>query len=94
MSEQLAAEAMTGFREALSPDGLRVRAARRRNPYGYLMSAEQFDDLLLSLGMRRAESIWRNHTADAHRATRGVYARACMGFVMLDPTVGRGARTP
>ena len=82
------AQVTTGSREALSPDGLSVRVAHRRNPYEYLMGAEQFDELLLELGLRRASSIWRNHTADARRAPRGVYERACMGFVLLDPTVG------
>jgi hypothetical protein len=88
VSGQVAAEAATESREALSPHGLRVRVAHRRNPYQYLMSADQFDELLLSIGMRRAESIWRNHAGDMCRAPRGLYERACMGFVMLDPTAG------
>jgi hypothetical protein len=65
---------------------LTVRAAHRRNPYQYLMNAQQFDELLADLGRRRAESIRHNHTADENRAPRGVYARASMGFVILDPT--------
>jgi hypothetical protein len=85
---QPATEASPGFREAVSPDGLLVRAAHRRNPYRYLMNAEQFDELLLSLGLRRAESILRNHTVAKDWAPRGVYERASMGFVMMDPTVG------
>lgn len=76
------------FQEAVSPEGLLVRAAHRRNPYGYLMNGEQLDELLLHLGLRRAASIWRNHSAAVDRAPRGVYQRPCMGFVMMDPTVG------
>jgi hypothetical protein len=78
--------ATTRLREAVSPDGLAVRAAHRRNPYEYLMNADQLDELLLTLGLRRAASIWRNHTAAEHQAPRGVYTRACMGFVIMDPT--------
>ena len=88
MTGHAAAQAVTNLREAVSPDGLPVRAAHRRNPYGYLMSGDQFDELLLNLGLRRAASISRNHSAHAERAPRGVYERACMGFVVLDPTVG------
>ena len=94
MTGQPVARATEGFREALSSDGLSVRVAHRRNPYSYLMGAEQFDGLLLELGLRRASSIWRNHTADPQRAPRGVYERACMGFVLLDPTVSASVSDP
>ena len=73
--------------EMVSPDGLTVRAAHRRNPYSYAMSGEKLDALLVDVGLRRAASVWRNHTVDADRAPRGVYPRACMGFVIMDPTV-------
>jgi hypothetical protein len=94
VTRQPSAQAAAGFREALSQDGLPVRVAHRRNPYEYLMSAEEFDELLLALGLRRAASIWRNHTTAGQQAPRGVYERACMGFVMLDPTVGPSVPDP
>lgn len=92
--EQVREATAAGFREAVSQNGLLVRVAHRRNPYQYLMNAEEFDELLLSLALRRAESIWRNHTAATDRAPRGVYERACMAFVMMDPTVGTWVPDP
>jgi hypothetical protein len=83
-----AAQTAANLCAAVSPEGLPVRVAHRRNPYEYLMSDGQFDELLLDLGLRRAASIWRNHSAHPGRAPHGVYERACMGFVVLDPTVG------
>lgn len=88
MTGQPVTEATPGFLERVSPDGLLVRVAHRRNPYRYLMNTEQFDELLLTLGLRRAKSIWRNHTTATDRAPHGVYTRACMGLVMMDPTAG------
>ena len=75
-------------REIVSEHGLTVRAQHRRNPYGYLFSSDELDDLLLDLGLRRAASIWHNHTVDPAAAPRGGYGRAAMGFVIMDPTVG------
>jgi hypothetical protein len=75
-------------KQATSPEGLVVRAAHHHNPYGYLLSDGAFDDLLLELGLRRAASIQRNHTAAEGRAPRGVYGRDCMAFVLMDPTAG------
>ncbi|MGI5402906.1 hypothetical protein ACQEVG_26335 [Streptomyces sp. CA-135486] len=77
-----------GFHETISPDGLPVRAAHRRNPYEYLMNGQQLDELLTRLGQRRAASIWRNRTVAAERAPRDVYPRPCMAFVLMDPTAG------
>ncbi|MFC7219427.1 hypothetical protein ACFQLX_14790 [Streptomyces polyrhachis] len=77
-----------GFHEVISPEGLVVRAAHRHNPYGYLLGGDQLDELLVRLGLRRAASIWRNHTVAAERAPREVYPRPCMAFVLLDPTAG------
>ncbi|MFJ9409589.1 hypothetical protein [Streptomyces sp. NPDC101393] len=75
-------------RETVSEHGLTVRAQHRRNPYDYLLDPEELDELLLGLGLRRAASIWRNHTADPSTAPRGTYGRAAMGFVLMDPTAG------
>lgn len=75
-------------KETRSPDGLLVRVAHHHNPYGYLLGGDEFDDVLLELGLRRAASIWRNHTATEPNAPRGVYGRACMAFVLMDPTAG------
>ncbi|MEU6408187.1 hypothetical protein [Microbispora sp. NPDC046933] len=74
--------------EVVSPDGLAVRAGHHHNPYRYLLSDDELDELLLELGTRRAASIWRNHTSTAESAPRGVYGRACMAFVIMDPTAG------
>ncbi|PPK64238.1 hypothetical protein V5P93_006147 [Actinokineospora auranticolor] len=71
-------------REAVSARGLAVRARHRRNPYRYLLDDARLADLLLDLGLRRAESIWRNHNDPD--AARGPYPRDSMGFVLLDPT--------
>ncbi len=65
---------------------LRVRAAVRRNPYGYMLNDAELTDVLSKLGTRRAESILRNHTAAPGKAPRGPYPRPAMGFVILDPT--------
>ncbi len=64
----------------------RVRAAVRRNPYGYMLNDAELTDILSKLGTRRAESILRNHTAAPGKAPRGPYPRPAMGFVILDPT--------
>lgn len=74
------------MKETKSPDGLLVRVSHHHNPYSYLLDDNELDDVLLELGSRRAESIWRNHTASETSAPRGVYGRACMAFVMMDPT--------
>ncbi|MFE1404701.1 hypothetical protein [Streptomyces sp. NPDC058770] len=74
--------------ETISPDGLPVRGAHRRNPYQYLMSGPQFDALLTRLALRRAESVWRNHHISPERAPHGVYPRPHMAFVLLDATAG------
>jgi hypothetical protein len=73
---------------AKSPDGLQVSVGHHHNPYRYLLDDDQLDALLVELGLRRAASIWRNHTVAADRAPRGVYGRACMAFVLMDPTAG------
>jgi hypothetical protein len=75
-------------REIVSEHGLTVRVQHRRNPYDHLYSADEFDGLLLDLGLRRAASIVRNHAADPAVAPRGAYGRTAMGFVIMDPTVG------
>lgn len=72
--------------ETVSPDGLRVRVGHHHNPYRYLLEDTEFDGLLLQLGLLRAASIWRNHTVAPESAPRGVYGRACMAFVLMDPT--------
>lgn len=77
---------MTGA-ETVSPDGLKVHVAHRRNPYAYLLTDDQLDVLLLELGLQRAAAIWRNHTA-GERAPRGAYPRPMMGFVLMDATAG------
>lgn len=74
------------MKEAKSPDGLLVRVSHHHNPYGYLLGDDGLDELLLELGLRRASSIWRNHTTTEPSAPRGVYGRACMAFVLMDPT--------
>ncbi|NUP48273.1 MAG: hypothetical protein HOW97_13325 [Catenulispora sp.] len=79
---------VTAVKQATSRDGLAVRVAHHHNPYSYLLNDDDFDEMLLTIGLRRAESIWRNHTAAEHRAPRGVYGRACMAFVLMDPTLG------
>jgi hypothetical protein len=53
-----------------------------------MLDDKDFDELLLDLGLRRAASIWRNHVAAPSAAPRGGYGRACMGFVLMDPTAG------
>ncbi|MEU5211819.1 hypothetical protein [Streptomyces sp. NPDC020742] len=73
--------------ETVSPEGLEVRVAHRQNPYAYLLTGAQLDDLLLELGLRRAASIWHNH-AEAACAPRGAYPRPMMGFVLMDATAG------
>jgi hypothetical protein len=75
-------------KHAISPDGLSVRVAHHRNPYAYLLTDDELDELLLDLGLRRAASIWRNHNAAQQQTPRGVYERTCMAFVLMDPTVG------
>ena len=72
--------------EAVSPDGLRVRVAHHHNPYRYLLQDAEFDALLLELGLPRAASIGHHHTVAPELAPRGAYGRACMAFVMMDPT--------
>lgn len=81
-------------KQTTSPDGLGVRVKHHHNPYGYLFSGDEFDQLLLELGVRRAQSIWRNHTAVEPTAPRGVYERACMAFVLMDPTAGPWTPNP
>ncbi|MGW1062118.1 hypothetical protein [Micromonospora rubida] len=78
---------MTGI-ATISPEGLRVQAAHRTNPYAYMLTAEQFDTLLLDLALRRAASIWHNHAPDGRHTPRGAYPRPAMGFVLMDPTAG------
>jgi hypothetical protein len=73
-------------KRATSPEGLTVRVGLHHNPYGYLLSDDALDDLLLDLALRRAAGIWRNHTLADERAPRGRYGRACMAFVLMDPT--------
>ncbi|MBO1415622.1 hypothetical protein [Streptomyces sp. FH025] len=75
-------------RESVSEHGLTVRAQHRHNPYDHLFDDAAFAGLLLDLGLRRAASIWRNHTAPVGAAPRDPYPRASMGFVLLDPTAG------
>ncbi|MFF2079666.1 hypothetical protein ACFVXG_33530 [Kitasatospora sp. NPDC058162] len=75
-------------RESVSEHGLTVRAQHRHNPYDHLFDDAEFAGLLLGLGLRRADSIWRNHTAATDAAPRDPYPRASMGFVLLDPTAG------
>ncbi|MEK2490710.1 hypothetical protein WN990_14225 [Kitasatospora purpeofusca] len=75
-------------RESVSEHGLTVRAQHRHNPYDHLFDDEGFAGLLIGLGLRRAASVWRNHTAAAGTAPRDPYPRASMGFVLLDPTAG------
>lgn len=70
---------------------LRVRAAIRRNPYGYMLDDAGLGALLTALGERRAASIARNYAATAGEAPRGPYPRPAMGFVVLDPTAEPGA---
>ncbi|MFD0273091.1 hypothetical protein ACFVHB_04145 [Kitasatospora sp. NPDC127111] len=76
-------------RESVSAHGLPVRVQHRLNPYAYMLDDEGFAELLTELALRRAESIWRNHTAAPADAPRGPYPRASMGFVLLDPTAPR-----
>ncbi|RLK61430.1 hypothetical protein [Actinokineospora cianjurensis] len=71
--------------EGVSADGLAVRARHRRNPYDYMLDGAAFAEVLLAVGLRRAESVWRNHNA-ADAAPHGRYPRASMAFVVLDPT--------
>jgi len=75
-------------RETTSEHGVTVRVKHRRNPYDYMLTDEQLADVLLELGLRRATSIWRNHTATTAAAPRDPYPRASMGFVVMDPTSG------
>lgn len=75
-------------RETVSADGLTVRVDHRVNPYAYLLSGEQLNELLMALGLRRAGSIWRNHQATEERAPHGVYPNPCMAFVLMDATAG------
>ncbi|MDI6105722.1 hypothetical protein QLQ12_44805 [Actinoplanes sp. NEAU-A12] len=74
--------------EGISSDGLTVRVGHRRNPYAYLFDGDQFDELLLRLGRRRADSIWRHHRSGEDRAPHGRYGRPCMAFVVMDATAG------
>ncbi|WP_316520997.1 hypothetical protein [Kitasatospora brasiliensis] len=78
---------MTGV-GTVSPEGLKVQAAHRRNPYAYMLTGEELDALLLEAGLRRAASIWQQHTTEELRAPRGTYPRPAMGFVLLDATAG------
>lgn len=78
---------MTAY-ESVSPEGLKVRVDHRVNPYAYMLSGEQLNELLMSLGLRRAESIGRNHQAAEDRAPHGAYPNPCMGFVLMDATAG------
>ncbi|GAA3036934.1 hypothetical protein [Actinokineospora globicatena] len=71
--------------EGVSAHGLVVRARHRRNPYDYALDDTAFAELLLAAGLRRAESVWRNHSTTG-TPPRGVYPRASMAFVILDPT--------
>ncbi|AEW98456.1 hypothetical protein [Streptantibioticus cattleyicolor] len=82
---------MTGV-GTVSPEGLEVQVAHRRNPYAYLFDDAGLDALLLELGVRRAASVWRNHTTEEERAPRGRYPRPAMGFVLLDATAGPWVR--
>ncbi|OII67089.1 hypothetical protein BJP39_07350 [Streptomyces sp. CC77] len=70
---------------------MRVCAAIRRNPYGYMLDDAGLRALLTALGERQAASIARNHAAPAGEAPRGPYPRPAMGFVVLDPTAEPGA---
>ncbi|MER6959901.1 hypothetical protein [Streptomyces sp. NPDC000618] len=65
---------------------MRVRVGHHHNPYRYLLADDELDALLLDLGLRRAASIWAGHEAAAESASRGVYGRPCMAFVLMDPT--------
>ncbi|MFE4960855.1 hypothetical protein ACFRCW_44840 [Streptomyces sp. NPDC056653] len=65
-----------------------VRAEHRHNPYAYLVSDQQLDELLTRLGRRRAASVRRNQAVAAERAPREVYPRPGMAFVVMDPTAG------
>ncbi|MEV0261448.1 hypothetical protein AB0I49_08890 [Streptomyces sp. NPDC050617] len=78
---------MTGA-TAVSPDGLKVQVAHRRNPYSYALDDAGLDAVLLEAGLLRAASIRRQHTADDADAPRGRYPRAAMGFVLMDATAG------
>ncbi|GAA3011837.1 hypothetical protein [Actinokineospora diospyrosa] len=69
--------------DAVSPQGLAVRARHRRNPYTYMLDDTRFAEVLLAAGLRRAESIALGHGTDG---PRGRYPRPCMAFVILDPT--------
>jgi hypothetical protein len=80
------APASSAFAESVSPNGLTVRARHHHNPYTYLLSGSDLDSLLLDLGLRRAESIWRHHHASPAAAPRDPYPRLAMSFVLLDPT--------
>ncbi len=71
-----------------SPSGLNVRVVVRRHPYGHLLDAEAFAQLLWELGAHRAESIRAHHALDAAEAPRGVYPRDCLAMIVMDPTVG------
>jgi hypothetical protein len=74
---------------AVSPEGLKVQVAHRRNPYRYMLTDEQLEDILLSLALRRAGSIWENHTA-ADLAPRGQYPQPFMGFVLPNAAAKAG----
>ncbi|MFE7117870.1 hypothetical protein ACFU99_20880 [Streptomyces sp. NPDC057654] len=78
---------MTGA-AAVSPDGLKVQVAHRHNPYSYVLDDAGLDAVLLEVGLLRAASIQRQHTADDADAPRGRYPRAAMGFVLMDATAG------
>lgn len=75
--------------EAVSTDGLTVRARHHHNPYRYLLSDSGLDALLLDLGLRRAASVRHHHHADPAAAPRDPYPRPAMAFVLLDPTADR-----
>lgn len=72
----------------VSDGGTAVRVVVRANPYRHLLDDAQFGQLLLRLGFNRATSIEVNHRSSAATAPRGTYGRACLGMVMMDPTVG------
>ncbi|MFJ2780519.1 hypothetical protein [Kitasatospora sp. NPDC087315] len=78
---------MTGV-GTVSPEGLKVHVAHRRNPYRYMLTDNQLDALLVEVGLRRAASVWKHHTTEERQAPRGAYPRPLMGFVLMDATAG------
>ncbi|GLW91630.1 hypothetical protein Aglo03_24460 [Actinokineospora globicatena] len=81
----VAHNALVTIREGASPQGLVVRVRHRRNPYDYMLDDATLADVLLTAGLRRAESVWDGHQA-------GRYPRSSMAFVVLDPTAPRWER--